>query len=113
MKAKFKELAEKEVRAFLSSAPTHHTTMAGVLKGEEKIHRAKFAEKFATARLKGWLEDKGYTMEFFIESQVVDRAEFCRLMSGEWIPSDDRPNPMSDEGSSSVTKSQFADLALG
>lgn len=112
-KAELKAEVESQVRSFLSSAPRNYATWSGELKGTEKIIREKFAEKFSSAALQGYLLEKDWTMEFFIESQVVDRAEFCRLMSGEWIPKDDRPNPMSDDGSSSVTTKLYADLALG
>ena len=51
----------------------------------EKIDRMRFAEKYASNKVRGWLADKELSLEDFVDSHNVDRVEFCELLAGKWV----------------------------
>jgi len=86
MATKEAETDRTKIANFLKGQPDEWTSPVGELKGSEKIERMSFAEKYATPNFLGWLADKKFNLEGFVDShQDIDRVEFCEMLGGGWL----------------------------
>jgi len=61
------------------------TSPVGELKGSEKIERMSFAEQYATPKFRGWLMDRQFSLEDFVDSHPdIGRVEFAEMLGGKW-----------------------------
>jgi len=80
------ETDRTKIANFLKEQPDEWTSSVGELKGSERIERLSFAEKYATPKFRGWLEDKKFSLDDFVSSHAdIDRVEFAELLGGKWV----------------------------
>ena len=81
-----KESDRSTIAEFLRGQPEEWTSSVGTLTGSERIERMGFAEKYATPKFRGWLEDKKFSLDDFVSSHAdIDRVEFAELLGGKWV----------------------------
>ena len=86
MATKEAETDRTKIANFLKGQPEEWVAPSGALTGHERIERMSFASKYATPKFRGWLDDKKFSLEDFVDShEDIDRVEFCEMLGGRWL----------------------------